>query len=647
MQTNLIVFDKKVKIYIFLMISGFIFSVLFKLHGLSINVWDNNLPSEKYKINNILIGKAQGIRSDEWLVSTPFVLSQIEHGLPKSNLNIGTNDTPLIVHYNLPVYHFTSLFKPQNYGFFFLDKERGFSFAWNYKVFGLLLSTFLLIMVLTVNNFSLSIIGAFLVYLSSFNQWWFSIPLPDLIISFNMIIVFFAYFINAKDIARVILYPLGIIYFFINFALILYPPFQITLGYLALFLMGILLFEYYTKKIYINVTSKIIMTIISLIILGLIFYMYYTDIRDVAKIIMQTDYPGNRKLSGGGMTMAHYFSGYYDFFYSSSRFPQSYGNVCESSNFFLIFPFIAPLLFASIFKKHLKVDYKIWILMLYILVISIWVFWGFPEYIAHITLFEKVQPNRALLGIGIANIILTILFINWLQKKDTYSYYGLEYYIFIFFSLFILGKFMQTTNLFYSDVKILISSLIFTLIAYGIFNNKFKLFVVLLILILIPGFFVNPVAYGMPQFKNKELSEFINSNNFEQKQWLAYDNIVIPMYLKALGLEVINGVNFIPNFERLNILDPKEKNKSIYNRYAHIEVKPLFGDINSTIFKLKSPDNYEISIHPCNAKIKLLDVKYFIFPDSYASRISNIKECNLHLLNNEPLNNYNVYERID
>lgn len=450
------------------MIIGFIFSVTFKLHGLSVNEWDNYLPSQKYISNNILIGKAQGIRSDEWLVSTPYISSQIKHGFPKNNLNIGTNNVPLIIHYNVPIYYFTSIFKPQNYAFFFLDEERGFSFAWNYKVFGLLISTFLLLMIFTKNNFLLSILGSLWVYLSSFNQWWFSIPLPDLIIAFNMIVIFFAYFINSKRKIEIILYPFGVIYFFINFTLILYPPFQIPLGYLALLMMGILLFEYYKQKEHSYITLKIVVTAISLLFLGLVFYVYYMDIKDVINIIMNTEYPGDRKFLGGGISMAKYFSGYYDFFYSSSRFPLSYGNVCESSNFFFIFPFLIPLLLVSLFKKSMNFDYKIWLLMLYIAVVSFWIFFGFGEAIAHMTLFEKVQPGRALLGIGIANILVSIIFIDWLQKKDLLLQYPIEYYISLFISLFFLGKIMQISNVFYSDMKIIISSFIFTLITYAI-----------------------------------------------------------------------------------------------------------------------------------------------------------------------------------
>ncbi len=384
MQNNFSIFDNKFRFFI-LIIIGFIISVSFKLHGLSVNEWDKYLPSEKYSSNNVLIGKPQGIRSDEWLVSTPFIFSQIKHEFSKNNLNIGVDNATLIVHYNLPVYHFISLFKPQNYGFFFLDDERGFSFAWNYKVFGLLFSTFLLIMIFTENNFLLSILGGFLVWLASFNQWWFSVPLPEIIISFNMFVVFFAYFINARDKIYVILYPLCSIYFFINFALSLYPPFQITLAYLALLLMGIVLFEYYRNKNYINVLLKIIITIFCLIALSLFFYYYYIDIRTVVNIIMNTEYPGDRKLLGGGIDLAKYFSGYYDFFYSSSIFPKSYGNVCESSNFYFLFPCLIPLLVVSIFKKHISIDYKIWLLMFYIIIVSIWIFFGFNETIAHMS----------------------------------------------------------------------------------------------------------------------------------------------------------------------------------------------------------------------------------------------------------------------
>jgi len=647
MQHNLIVFDKKVKVFIVLIAIGFIVSIIFKLHGLSVNKWDDYLPSQKYKSENILIGKAQGIRSDEWLVSTPFIFSQIKHGFPKNNLNIGVENVPLIVHYNLPVYHFTSLFKPQNYGFFFLTEERGFAFAWNYKVFGLLFSTFLLLMIFTESNFLLSGVGSFTVYLSSFNQWWFSIPLPDLIIAFNMLVVFFAYFINAINPTKIILYAFGIIYSFINFSLILYPPFQVTLGYLSLLLMGIIFFEYYKNKKYSYVSLKVIMTIIAVSFLGFIFYYFYLDIRDVVSLIMNTEYPGDRKLSGGGMSLAHYFSGYYDLFYSSSNFPKSYGNVCESSNFFLMFPFFIPILLVSIFKKSLKVDYKIWLLMLYITIISIWVFWGFNSTIAHITLFEKVQPERSLLGIGIANIILAMIFVNWFQKKDLSVQYTFEYFISIFFTLFLLGKLMQVSNSFYTDTKIIISSLIFSFMVYTIFTKKIKLFLSILILISMPAYFVNPLVMGMPQFEKKELSEFIESYKFDSKLWLAYDNHVIPMYLKALGLDVVTGVNFVPNFERLKIIDPKGKYQNAYNRYAHVVAKPIFNEANTISFILKRADLYEMYIDPCSREVKSLNIKYFVFPDSYRNDINNIRKCKLHLLNNKPLNNYNIYERID
>lgn len=647
MEFNRIVFDKKSKVFIAILLIGFISSIIFKLHGLSINKWDDYLPSQKYNTENILIGKAQGIRSDEWLVSTPFIYSQIRHNFPHNNLNVGVENSPLIVHYNLPTHHFISLFKPQNFGFFFLDDERGFSFAWNYKVYGLLFSTFLLLMVFMQSNFLLSLLGSFLVYLSSFNQWWFSIPLPDIIIAFNMMVVFFLYFVFATNPIKIFLYAFGIIYFFINFTIILYPPFQVPLGYLALLLMGFILFEYYKSKNFDYILLKATITILFLVFMAILFYYFYLDIKEVINTILETKYPGNRKVSGGEVDISRYFSGYYDFLYSSSKFPASYGNVCESSNFFFIFPVFIPILLVSLFKKDLKIDYKIWFLMLYIFIFSIWVFWGFNPTIAHVTLFEKVQSTRALLGIGIANIIVTMLLINWLNKKDIDTRYTIEYYIIIFFILFLLGKFMQISNSFYTDVKIAISSLIFTFIVFTIFTKKIKLFIFSMLLVSAPSFFINPLAYGIPQFKEKEFAKFIESHKFEKGLWVAYDNIAVPMYLKALGLNVINGVNFVPNFERLNILDTDEKSKDIYNRYAHIVFKPIFNELKEVKFNLVQADHYEIFINPCNKKMELLDIKYFVFPSSYREKMISIKGCKMRLINNTPLNNFDIYEQID
>src|SRR5437879_7446731 len=68
------------------------------------------------------------------------------------------------------------LFRPQMWGFFFLNRERAFSFNWNLKWFALLLSGFLFFRIVARGNNFLALSGALILLFSSYIQWFFSTP---------------------------------------------------------------------------------------------------------------------------------------------------------------------------------------------------------------------------------------------------------------------------------------------------------------------------------------------------------------------------------------------------------------------------------------------------------------------------------------
>ena len=66
--------------------------------------------------------------------------------MPVENPSLGAGMSPLLM--SLPVKHYTMLFRPQLWGFFFFDIERGFAWFWNAKIFGLLASFYVLLLAL-------------------------------------------------------------------------------------------------------------------------------------------------------------------------------------------------------------------------------------------------------------------------------------------------------------------------------------------------------------------------------------------------------------------------------------------------------------------------------------------------------------------
>ena len=137
----------------------FIVGVSFQLHGSSISNWNNYGISETSNhtrgvtINDLdgeaehidvqknlsdwislpprsdgtIAGVPRMIRSDEWLVQTPFYLAQANSGNPLNNPNYALSGQNMIVAYNSPVWHISVLGKPFNWGFLFFSAATGLS----------------------------------------------------------------------------------------------------------------------------------------------------------------------------------------------------------------------------------------------------------------------------------------------------------------------------------------------------------------------------------------------------------------------------------------------------------------------------------------------------------------------------------------
>ncbi|MBK8519183.1 MAG: hypothetical protein IPL55_23725 [Saprospiraceae bacterium] len=72
-DTTLILFSGKVKIFLISMFLLYILMSFFKLHTSSIAMWDIMFGIKEPK--SLIYGKPQGVRQDEWMVSSPVGLN--------------------------------------------------------------------------------------------------------------------------------------------------------------------------------------------------------------------------------------------------------------------------------------------------------------------------------------------------------------------------------------------------------------------------------------------------------------------------------------------------------------------------------------------------------------------------------------------
>ncbi len=284
----------------------------------------------------LLYSSPKRIRVDEWGVWTPAALSQARQNppFPIENPNVGAAHSPLLM--SLPVAYYTTFFRPQLFGFFLFNFERGFSFYWCCKVFGLLLGIGWCLRRIGVRNAALVLFGAVWIFFSSYIQWWFSSPamLPEMIASWAICLGCAVQFLQPFDRWRHLAALGGFIYSGLNFVLCLYPPYQIPLIWLGIaILIGVGL-ERRNKTIQPSIWPMLGWLGAGLLGIALILVPFCFDIRDTLHLVAHTAYPGQRRSHGGALSLVKLFSGFVGFFEAEQIHPEIYDNACEASNFY-------------------------------------------------------------------------------------------------------------------------------------------------------------------------------------------------------------------------------------------------------------------------------------------------------------------------
>src|SRR5271157_924909 len=139
-EDHLIVFDRKTLYLITFLILALLALTVSKIHYSSIAAWDEIVTEydDSKRPSTVLWGTPKFIRIDEWHIGVPALLSQAAKHFPVENYSLGGGKAPVLT--SLPCRHFSALFLLQNWGFFLLGIEMGFSFYWNYGVISLVLS---------------------------------------------------------------------------------------------------------------------------------------------------------------------------------------------------------------------------------------------------------------------------------------------------------------------------------------------------------------------------------------------------------------------------------------------------------------------------------------------------------------------------
>lgn len=601
----------------------FAFSLL-GLNGSSTALWryyaDRETPDA-----GVLLGSANEARSDEWVLQTPWIFSQAFRtpAFSPSNPNIGSDVTPLVT--NLPVRHWSTLFRPQMWPFFLLSPERAFSFYWNFKSFALLFGSFLFFGALTGGKTLLDLAGALLLTFSPFVQWWFSTPtcLPEMLAMF-----FFAGWLSAivyRGCARwqIVTAAVCLIIAIENFIFCCYPRFQIPITYLAAALILASLIapkrrdELRTFRLY----------CIGLVISGvaLVTWCWWRDVAGILHTTSLLSYPGQVRFTGGGFEWNRFLYPFLGFSMTSDHFPERLDNACEAAGFLFIAPFLAVRALRDAIRG--EVD---WIIMIPLALVALTMFYmmvGIPMWAAKGSGWAFVHPARAnlLVGVGTGIALIRYLACSTEDKSRTL----IRFCIFVG-SFLLLIPVLKRTNVrldhFEALSTVFATALFVGLIALCIWVRSS---VAACLLLVLPQLYacalVNPIARGVPGITQSPLLRWLADakKNKPEGNWIVLGETLrakmLPDFIKATGASVLGGGRCNPDYAMMQILDPTRQFVGLWDRYAGIYFRQ--ADVDGPILEATPENGYDIKIPLSSELLDRLDVKHILEVDMATDQV--------------------------
>lgn len=588
----------------------FFICLIFEFNGSAIGIYGTALNKSEDEIG-VLFGLSRNIRSDEFSVNTPMALSQVKMGFKFENDAYRGTPTNMFIIYGQPVWDISMIFRFFQIGYLIFGEGRGLAFFWSLRFIALFIVSYEFGLYLFNKNKKISLTYAILICLSPVIQWWFAINgLVEMIIFAELGILVFKNYLIEENVLKKVIYLTILLISIGSFLFTFYPAWMIPCFYMFLPIVIWVIIEN-RKSIKFNKLG-IVLSFIVIIIFSLLIGRVLIKSSDFIKLTLNTVYPGNRLSTGGeDGNLKLYLNQFFDVFLPTCR---EIDNECETA-LFIDFSYVTIfIVLYLIFKEKYFKDKLVNLILIFEVFLNIYIIFGFPAFLAKITLMNYTMSLRVIQVLGILNLILLfrILSIDELIQKLKFKNKWNILISFIITSVCI-GLLSFNYNEFFNISRLIIIGIIIFISCLIILKRKYNLLIILsLILVFLSSMFINPLRVGTDIISDNDTFE--NLKNIDEEDsgiWMLEEinhpivKNIFPMY----GLKTINSVNIYPNIELWKRIDEDGKYEDIYNRYAHIKMV-IDSRIDNAEFILQRPDSFTVKI--TEDDLKSLGIKYIV-----------------------------------
>ncbi len=592
--------------------------VALRVHGFSLAAWheviDGSAPSE------VLLGKPRLIRSDDWKVHLPLLFAQTAQTprFPVVNPSVGLGQSMLLP-IDAPVANWVSLFRPTMWGFL-LGSDVGLAWLWWSRVLGLFGVWFAVLVVVTRGRFAPAATGAALLVCAPFFQFWAFNGAPQ-VTSMGAAFLATVALARARERRSVVAAAIALALAGAWFALAIYPPYQVTLGWLYVALVaGFLLDGRNSLPLRHHVALRAIALALAGVCVVAVVAAFASEASDAIATMRNTAYPGRRMSSGAERNLAELWNANL----GAPLWAENWGplyNICEAASFWMLSPVPLALLLWRRMRGE-RIDALTAAVALYALALSIYALVGIPAFLARVTALGFVPGKRAVIGIGLADAILLVRFAACgapARRDERTRVFAIAVACFVALA----GcSFWLERELPDARLPVLLGFAFGNAVLAAFFLQlPRRALMALVALSAISTLWFNPLAVGGSAYlRDNPLAQAIleiDRAEGGQTTWVSFGRDDLPNLFRAIGVRALNGVHPIPQLELWKRIDPGGAFRNVYNRYAHIAFAA--APSGAPRFQLHSQDYVIVQIRPNSDEFRALGVTHVLVLDDAAA----------------------------
>ncbi|HTW17958.1 MAG TPA: hypothetical protein VMF51_22725 [Nocardioides sp.] len=596
--------------------------------GLNVNGSSLALLAEDPDDAGTIAGTPRVVRSDEFQLRTPMAISAARQDFPdRSWMGLTYVDNAAASHAG-PTRTWASVLTPQNWGYLALGPSRGLAWSWWWSFLVCLLGCFALVLRLTSSpGLSLGIATA--LTFTPYAGWWTS-PTPAICLGYAAVAVTLvvAAWTCEHRWRRLLLAFLGGLAG-AAFALLLYPPWQVSLGILLLGLGAGM-----WRDLRVPLRRVAVTLAVALGTTGVLVGAWLLQHRDAISATQGTNYPGQRVATAGEATWWHLMDAPLNFWLAgdagrtlgTSGPPSPIDNLSEVSSSWLPLPVLALALGLVAWRvlrrtpetagdaEPASTDVPSWPatglgLGAAMLLLLAWALLPLPGVVGRVTMLQSVQPTRVPLALGAGLLLLLASQIGLLRRLPRAGWVLAGVAVLV--SAIAIVPIVDRLSWDDAEVPVLLavlSGLVLAACLVGLLAGRRTALVAaagLAVYSLISWGLVNPLQHAAAPLEWSPVAHQLNrhADPDTNPRVAVFSDFRVVALVRAAGFQSVSGTTPYPSEEVMTELAPTQR--ANWNNYAQYRWIPAPSGADPVIRPVRGT-YMELVIDPCDDRLASL-----------------------------------------